>query len=35
VSDSTYVDRVRQDASTLADQAAHAADEAEALLQEG
>ena len=34
VSDSTYVDRVRTEASTLADQAAHAADEAEALLEE-
>lgn len=34
VSDATYVDRVRWEASTLADQAAQAADEAEALLQE-
>lgn len=34
VSDTAYVDRVRQDASTLADQAAQAADQAETLLQE-
>ncbi len=34
VSDTAYVDRVRAEASGVAEQAAHAADEAEALLQD-